>query len=102
MKDHFASGRKEFPDSENDKTFHFFRPALWHNGCNLLNTYYVHSIGEGNGNPLQYSWENPMEGGPWWATVLRVPKSQTRLRNFAFTFLSCYYVPGMTYGHGYH
>ena len=27
------------------------------------------SPGEGNGNPLQYSClENPMEGGPWWAT----------------------------------
>ena len=26
--------------------------------------------GEGNGNPLQYSWlENPMDGGAWWATV---------------------------------
>ena len=28
------------------------------------------SPGEGNGNPLQYSWlENPMDGGAWWATV---------------------------------
>ena len=28
------------------------------------------SLGEGNGNPLQYSClENPMEGGGWWATV---------------------------------
>ena len=27
-------------------------------------------IGEGNGNPLQYSClENPMDGGAWWATV---------------------------------
>ena len=32
--------------------------------------------GEGNGNPLQYSFlENPMDGGAWWATVHRVPKS---------------------------
>ena len=28
------------------------------------------SLGEGNGNPLQYSClENPMDGGAWWATV---------------------------------
>ena len=27
-------------------------------------------IGEGNDNPLQYSYlENPMDGGAWWATV---------------------------------
>ena len=34
--------------------------------------------GEGNGNPLQYSClENPMDRGPWWATVHRVTKSRT-------------------------
>ena len=28
------------------------------------------SPGEGNGNPLQYSYlENPMDGGAWWAIV---------------------------------
>ena len=38
------------------------------------------SPGEGNGNPLQSSClENPMDGGAWWATVLAVLKSQTRL-----------------------
>ena len=27
-------------------------------------------LGEGNGNPLQYSFlENPMDGEAWWATV---------------------------------
>ena len=41
---------------------------------------------EGNGNPLQYSClENPMDRGAWWATVHRVPKSQTRLSDFTFT-----------------
>ena len=41
------------------------------------------SPGEGNGNPLQYSClENPMDGGAWWATVHRVPKSWTRLSDF--------------------
>ena len=39
--------------------------------------------GEGNGNPLQYSYlENPMDGGAWWATVHRVAKSWTRLSDF--------------------
>ena len=28
------------------------------------------NLGEGNGNPLQYSClENPMDRGAWWATV---------------------------------
>ena len=39
------------------------------------------SPGEGNGKPLQYSClENPMDRGAWWATVRRVAKSQTRLK----------------------
>ena len=39
------------------------------------------SPGEGHGNPLQYSFlENPMDRGAWWATVRRVTKSQTRLK----------------------
>ena len=47
------------------------------------------SPGEGNGNPLQYSrLENPMDGGAWWATVHGVTKSQTRLSDFPFFFLS--------------
>ena len=46
------------------------------------------SPGEGNGNPLQYSClENSMDGGAWWATVHRVAKSRTRLRDFTFTFM---------------
>ena len=32
--------------------------------------------GGGDGNPL----ENPMDRGPWWATVHGVTKSQTRLK----------------------
>ena len=33
------------------------------------------SLGEGHGNPLQYSClENPMDRGAWWATVHRVTK----------------------------
>ena len=34
--------------------------------------------GEGNGNPLQYSYlGNSMDRGAWWATVHGVTKSQT-------------------------
>ena len=38
------------------------------------------SAGEGNGNPLQYSWlENPRDRGADWAAVYGVTQSQTRL-----------------------
>ena len=38
------------------------------------------SLGEVNGNPLQYSClENSMYRGAWWATVLEGAKNQTRL-----------------------
>ena len=38
------------------------------------------SPGEGNGNPLQYSYlENPMDRGAWQATVHGVSKSRTQL-----------------------
>ena len=37
-------------------------------------------IGEGNGNPLQYSClENPRDSGAWWAAVYGVAQSWTRL-----------------------
>ena len=43
------------------------------------------SLGEGNGNALQYSClENPMDGGAWWATVHSVAKSWTQLSDFTF------------------
>ena len=33
------------------------------------------SLGEGNGNPLQYSYlENPMDRGAWWNAVPGVAK----------------------------
>ena len=42
-------------------------------------------VGEGNGNPLQYSClEKPMDRGAWWATVHRVVKSQTRLNDYTY------------------
>ena len=46
-------------------------------------------IGEGNGNPLQYSClENPRDGGAWWAAVYGVAQSQTRLKRAAAAAVS--------------
>ena len=45
------------------------------------------SIGEGNGNPFQYSClENPMDREAWWAAVHGVPKSRAQLSDFTLTF----------------
>ena len=42
------------------------------------------SLGEGHGNPLQYSClENPMDRGAWQATIHGVAKSQTRLKQLS-------------------
>ena len=42
------------------------------------------SPGGGHGNPLQYSWlEEPMDRGAWQATVHRVAKSRTRLKQLS-------------------
>ena len=44
-------------------------------------------IGEGNGNPLQYSClENPMDGGAWRPAVHGFTSSWTQLNDFTFTF----------------
>ena len=44
-------------------------------------------LGEGNGDPLQYSClENPMGGGAWWAAFHGVAEGLTRLSDFTFTF----------------
>ena len=41
-------------------------------------------LGEGNGNPHQYSClENPVDGGAWWAAVHRVAQSRTRLKRLS-------------------
>ena len=49
-------------------------PLLWN----------IPSMGEGNGNPLQYSclW-NPRDKGAWWAAVYGVAQSQTRLKQLS-------------------
>ena len=41
-------------------------------------------IGEGNGNPLQYSClENPRDREAWWAAVYGVAQSRTRLKRLS-------------------
>ena len=52
------------------------------------------SPGGGPGNPPQYSrLENPMDRGAWWATVHRVTKSQTWLKQLSTP--QARYLPGM-------
>ena len=42
------------------------------------------SLGEGDGNPLQYCClENPMDRGVWQAAVQRITQSQTRLKRLS-------------------
>ena len=42
------------------------------------------NLGEGNGNPLQYSClENPVDRGAWWAAVHGVTQSRTRLKRLS-------------------
>ena len=41
-------------------------------------------LGEGNGNPLQYSClENPVDRGTWWAAGYGVAQSRTRLKRLS-------------------
>ena len=43
-------------------------------------------IGEGDGNPLQYSClENPRDGGAWWAAVYVVAQSWTWLKWLSYS-----------------
>ena len=47
------------------------------------------SPGEGHGNPPQYSYlENRMNRGAWKATVHRVAKSQTQLKQLNTQYIS--------------
>ena len=47
------------------------------------------SFGGGHSNPLRYSClENPMDREAWWATVYRVAKSWTQLKQLSAKFLT--------------
>ena len=48
-------------------------------------------LGEGSGNPFQYSClENSMDGGAWWATVHGVAKSQAALQPHSYLLFSVF------------
>ena len=50
-------------------------------------TQYMAALGEGSGNPLQYSClESPTDRGAWWAAVHGAVKSRSWLSDFPFTF----------------
>jgi len=61
------------------------------------------SLGEGNGNPLQYSClENPRDGGAWWAAVYGVAQSRTQLKRLSSSSNnSFHYSPPLTSIHHY-
>ena len=51
-------------------------------------------IGEGNGNPLQYSClENPRDGGACWAATYGVAQSWTRLKRLSSSSSSSSSIP---------
>ena len=53
-------------------------------GHDWVTSFSLPCIGEGNGNPLQYSClENPRDGGAWRAAVCGVAQSQTRLKRLS-------------------
>ena len=58
-------------------------------------------IGEGNGNPLQYSClENSRDGGAWWAAVSGVAQSRTQLKRLSSSSSSRSSSPVMGEGAG--
>ena len=57
---------------------------ICHLKCSIHFHFSLSCIGEGNGNPLQYSClENPRDGGAWWAAVYGVAQSRTRLKRLS-------------------
>ena len=67
-------------------------------------------IGEGNGNPLQYSClENLRDGGAWWVTISEGAQSRTRLKQLSsssssmdYSLLCPWDSPGKNIGVGGH
>ena len=79
---HRVNAVSSFPDKWRVNTVSDpYRPLQLSIFFNLL------EASKGNGTPLQYSClENPMVGGACQAAIHGVPKSQTRLSDFPFTF----------------
>ena len=64
-----------------NKLIYYFLDSMykWYSICLWLT-----SLGEGNGNPLQYSClENPRDRGAWWAVVYGVAQSRTQLKQLS-------------------
>ena len=57
------------------------------------------SPGGGNGTPLQYCLENPVDRGTWEATVPGVTKHRARLSNYHFHFFLLLGPPSPTQSH---
>ena len=56
-------------------------PRVRHDWASSLS---LSCIGEGNGNPLQFSClENPRDRGAWWAAIYGVAQRRTRLKWFS-------------------
>ena len=68
----------------------------------IFDDQYWRMVGEGNGNPHQYSClENSKDRGTWWATVRGITKSWTRLCDKVALSLSfCLRDPGSLSGLG--
>ena len=70
-------------------------------GCEELDTterlhfhFSLSCIGEGNGNPLQCSYqENPRDRGAWWAAVYGVTQSWTQLKQLSSSSSSSTLLP---------
>ena len=61
-------------------------PRPW---ISALNYFCYDYLGEGNGNPLQYSClENPMDRGAWWAAGHRVTQNWTQLKQLSSSVTS--------------
>ena len=60
---------------ENNGSNSFFKCLFYNRFLKLKKKKIRVNLGEGNGNPLQYSClENPTDRGAWWATVHGVTK----------------------------
>ena len=63
--------------------------------------YSLSCIGEGSGNPLQYSClENPRDRGSWWAAIYGAAQSRTRLRRLRSSSSSMAYSQSFLFNHG--